>query len=162
MKLIKLAFISVLVIFLIATAFSLLIPSHVRISKAINLRAPGDSVLSLVRSTANWQRWHPAFQGENPARFRPIDIKTTSDSDSEVVMRLQQGGKEPVVNGWKLYSYEGIDSITLQWYMDFQLKWYPWKKFGSLFYENTYGLMMQQGLENIKNELQASRPEPRN
>jgi hypothetical protein len=35
--------------------------------------------------------------------------------------------------------------------MDFHLKWYPWKKFSSLFFENTYGVMMQEGLENMRN-----------
>jgi hypothetical protein len=37
--------------------------------------------------------------------------------------------------------------------MDFKLPWYPWQKFGSLFYENTYGQMMQNGLANSKNRL---------
>jgi hypothetical protein len=34
--------------------------------------------------------------------------------------------------------------------MDFQLGWYPWQKFSSLFYENTYGNMMQDGLARLK------------
>jgi hypothetical protein len=34
--------------------------------------------------------------------------------------------------------------------MDFDLKWYPWQKIGSLFYESNYGAMMEQGLHNIK------------
>jgi len=66
------------------------------------------------------------------------------------VMRLQQLGKPEVINGWKIYRYSNMDSLTLQWYMDFHLKWYPWKKFGSLFFENTYGVMMEQGLNNVK------------
>ena len=66
------------------------------------------------------------------------------------MMQLQQGNKDAVINGWKIYEYQGVDSLTLQWYMDFHLQWYPWKKFGSLFYENTYGVMMQEGLTNIK------------
>jgi hypothetical protein len=34
--------------------------------------------------------------------------------------------------------------------MDFKLKWYPWEKFKSLFYENFYGVQMEQGLSNLK------------
>jgi hypothetical protein len=34
--------------------------------------------------------------------------------------------------------------------MDFRLRWYPWQKFGSLLYEDTYGTMMQQGLQKLK------------
>ena len=79
-----------------------------------------------------------------------VHIVQRNQNDSEVVMRLQQTGKPGVINGWKIYEHLQVDSLTLQWYMDFHLKWYPWKKFGSLFYENTYGAMMEKGLENIK------------
>jgi hypothetical protein len=37
--------------------------------------------------------------------------------------------------------------------MDFQLAWYPWQKFSSLFYERTYGAMMERGLANFKKQL---------
>jgi hypothetical protein len=66
-----------------------------------------------------------------------------------VIFQLQQPHKKPVINGWKIY-HTAPDSLTLQWYMDFHLRWYPWEKLGSLFYENTYGVMMEQGLTNLK------------
>jgi hypothetical protein len=37
--------------------------------------------------------------------------------------------------------------------MDFRLSWYPWEKFSSLFYEKTYGTMMETGLLNFKKRL---------
>ena len=148
MRLIKLALLSVFFLFLIITAFSLLIPSHVRISKAINLYASKDSVFSLVNKE-RWPEWHPAYRRDS-AKFPEINIISQNVSDSEIVMHLQQGGKRVVVNGWKLYDYVSTDSITLQWYMDFNLRWYPWQKFASLFYENTYGKMMEEGLTNLK------------
>jgi hypothetical protein len=40
--------------------------------------------------------------------------------------------------------------------MDFHLKWYPWKKFSSLFFENRYGVLMEQGLSHIKKITQPS------
>lgn len=141
-------------LFLTATAISLFIPSHVRISKAINLHAAGAPVLALVADTTQWPQWHPAFIPNDSVRFPAITITKTAQSDSEVVMQLRQNGKTPVTNGWRLYSHAGSDSLTLQWYMDFHLKWYPWQKFGALFYENTYGTMMEQGLANIKRKLE--------
>jgi len=56
---------------------------------------------------------------------------------------------KPVISGFKTIRHPG-DSLTLQWYMDFKLKWYPWEKFRSLFYENIYGVQMEQGLHNLK------------
>lgn len=151
MRIIKLALISIVFLFLVVTAISLLIPSHVRVSKAINIWAEKDSVFALIADTNRWKQWHPAYiPGENRPQFSSIRIVGKTQNDSEIVMRLQQQGKPQVVNGWKVYHHDRTDSLTLQWYMDFHLKWYPWQKFGSLFYENTYGVMMEQGLDNIK------------
>jgi hypothetical protein len=150
-RLIKLFLISVFFLFLAVTGVSLLIPSHVTISKAINIRAEKDRIFALIRDRSQWPNWHPAFTPNNSAgKFDSIHIVSQHQNDSEIVMRLQQGNKEIVTNGWKVYSHTNTDSLTLQWYMKFDLKWYPWKKLGSLFYENTYGVMMQEGLENIK------------
>ena len=157
MRLIKLALLSIIFIFLLGTGISLLIPSHIRISKAINLVAPKDSIFALVVNRERWKEWHPAFM---PDRMRPgfpdIHMEITRHTADEVVMNLQQGNKEPVVNGWKIYEHASVDSLTLQWYMDFHLKWYPWKKFSSLFFENTYGVLMEQGLSHIKKITQPS------
>lgn len=151
MRAIKLALLSVVFLFLIVTAISLLIPSNIRISKAINIHWQKDSIFKLVGDTSNWKQWHPAFiAGASAPKFPTIQIVSRSQSDSEIVMHLQQPNKPKVINGWKIYTHQQVDSLTLQWYMDFHLQWYPWKKFGSLFFENTYGMMMEQGLENIK------------
>lgn len=151
MKAIKLVLLSIVFLFIVVTAISLLIPSHIRISKAINIQGQKDSILSLVGDTSKWKQWHPAFiSSGSTRRFPAIHINSIVRNDSEIVMRLQQANKPEVVNGWKIYGHRQVDSLTLQWYMDFYLKWYPWQKFGSLFYENNYGVMMEQGLDNIK------------
>lgn len=155
MRLIKLAFISMVFLFIVVTAISLLIPSHIRISKAINIYGEKDKIFALIGDTAKWKLWHPAFiANDSVPEFPAIHIVRKFQNDSEIVMHLQQAGKPRVINGWKIYQHNRVDSLALQWYMDFYLKWYPWKKFGSLFYENTYGVMMEQGLDNIKTQIQ--------
>jgi hypothetical protein len=150
-RLIKLAIISVVLLFAVVTTISLLIPSHIRISKAINIHADKKSIFALISDTSNWKRWHPAYiQNDSTPQFPTIHIVQKFQNDSQVIMHLQQAAKPEVINGWQVYENPKVDSLTLQWYMDFHLKWYPWKKFGSLFYENTYGVLMQQGLENIR------------
>jgi hypothetical protein len=147
----KLLLISLVVIFLIATGISLMIPSHISISKAINIHGQRDSILALIKDRGQWTRWHPAYiPNDSTPKFDSIHIVSMQQSDSEIVMFLQQSNKEVVTNGWRVYQHENVDSLTLQWYMKFNLKWYPWKKFGSLLYESTYGVMMQEGLTNVK------------
>lgn len=151
MRLIKLALISFVFLFLVVTAISLLIPSHIRISKATNIAPPKDSVLALIRDRDRWSQWHPAFMAVDASRnMPPTQIIPVSANDSELVFQWKQENRTPVINGWRIYEHASTDSLTLQWYMDFNLKWYPWQKFGSLIYENTYGVMMERGLTNIK------------
>lgn len=152
MRLIKLALLSFVFLFLVVTAISLMIPSNIRISKAVNIAPPRDSVLALIKNTERWPQWHPAFMKQDSFRsILSILITPITENDSEVVFRLQQPNRPAVVNGWKIYEHGPTDSLTLQWYMDFKLKWYPWQKFGSLLYEGSFGTMMEQGLTNLKN-----------
>ncbi len=146
MKIIKLALISFIIFFGIATAFSLMIPSHIRLSKAVNVKNAPDSVLSLIKDTSRWKEWWPAIG----AKANNIHIQQLRQNNSEVVLQLQQENRRPFTSGWQVHPLPSTDSLALQWYMDFNFSWYPWQKFSTLFYESTYGTMMQQGLGNIK------------
>ncbi|MGE5518784.1 MAG: hypothetical protein ACM3VS_02575 [Candidatus Dadabacteria bacterium] len=151
MKIIKLAFISIFVVFVIITAISLMFPSNVRISKATNLPNHKDSVFALVKNHANWEKWNPVYQDSAlKQQWEHLQITSIANTDSNYVLQLQQEGRKPVISGWQIYHYPSSDSLTLQWYMDFKLSWYPWEKFSSMLYEKTYGRMMEQGLTNIK------------
>ena len=68
-----------------------------------------------------------------------------------------KSSRRSILNGWKCISHAGSDSTTLQWYMDFHLRWYPWEKFASLLFEQSYGPKMEQGLGNLKKILEADR-----
>jgi hypothetical protein len=158
MRLIKLAIISFVFLFGIITLISLLIPSQIRISKAIDINTEGDNVLALVGDKEKWPLWHPAYeQGNDSAQKKWVQQtgwKKLVHNDSIVIVELQPEGKKPIVNGWQLYRHGNSAPMTLQWYMDFQLPWYPWQKFGSLFYEGTYGRMMEKGLNSLKEQAQ--------
>ncbi len=153
MRFIKLAIISFLFFFFLLTAISLFIPSRVRISKAVNIGATPAHILSYIGDTTSWTEWHPLYQQlKNQGRQQHVQTTALAKTDSTVIFRTQYNTQTPITNGWQVYQFPSADSITLQWYMDFDLKWYPWQKFGSLFYENTYGKIMQQGLENLRQQ----------
>ena len=163
MKLIKLAILSVVLLFAVVLAISLFIPSHVRISRAINLRPSADSVLGKINDLNKWKEWYPGFDTMN---IEPVSIKdnhlvsaklqkTTTvtimvDKKDEVLAEFRSGNKNPVIGAWKMLSYNQTDSLTLQWYFDFKIKWYPWEKFFSLAYDKMYGTQMETGLTNLK------------
>lgn len=128
-----------------------MIPSQIRISKAVNLPNRKTQILPLLTEQDQWAKWHPAFN--TPAgrdQVKAISFRRVSSTDSLVLWEMKAPGKPAVMNGFQLHTFPGADSMALQWYMDFNLPWYPWEKFGSLFYESTYGRMMQEGLTTIK------------
>jgi hypothetical protein len=150
-RLLKLAFISLVVLFIIVTAISLIIPSHIRLAKQITIRAEKDSIFFLVKNKDQWPRWHPSFlNGDHSEMLSRIKAQVLSEKDSVLQMQWLQKDKKPLNMGWQLFHTDNTPVATLQWYMDFDLKWYPWQKIGSLFYESNYGAMMEQGLHNIK------------
>jgi hypothetical protein len=151
MRIIKLGLISIVFIFLLLTLISLMFPSQIRISRATNLPNQRDSIFALLR---NEPLWHPAYLDSNTReQMQALDKTQVEQTDSSFIYSLQQSGRKKVINGWKLYGTPSSDSLTIQWYMDFQLSWYPWEKFSSLFYEKTYGAMMEAGLVNLKKRL---------
>ena len=148
MRIIKLGLISFFFIFLLLTLFSLLFPSQIRISRAANVPNQRDSIFALLK---NEQSWHPAYlDSASRQQMQSLSKTAVEETDSTLVYSLQQTGRKKVINAWVLYGTPASDSLTLQWYMDFNLSWYPWEKFSSLFYEKTYGAMMESGLNNLK------------
>ena len=180
MRLLKLFIISGTILFLVVTAISLLFPSDVRISKAINMAASAGTIISHISDPAKWKDWYPGL--DSARYFYPQDahrtlraergsgtvsgfimkdssrqfIKMIENKNDEVITEIQSGEKK-IISGWKTISYPHTDSTTLQWYMDFHLRWYPWEKFRSLLFEPTYGPRMEKGLNNIKKLVEANR-----
>lgn len=151
MRIIKLGLLSIVFLIVVVTLISLLFPSHIRLSKATNVPNEPQRILALLH---NDSLWHPAYQDTSSRKgFASIHQKVVEQTDSTFVVQLRQQGQKPVISGWQLYGTPASDSLTLQWYMDFQLGWLPWKKFSSLFYERTFGTMMENGLANVKQQL---------
>ena len=151
MRIIKLGILSFAFLFLLITLISFLFPSQIRLSRAANLPNEKAQIFSLLK---NEQAWHPAYRDSASAKtMNAMKRKIISQTDSTLIIQLRQEGRKPVVSGWQVYGTPRSDSLTLQWYMDFTLSWYPWEKFSSLFYEGTYGRMMERGLANLKEQM---------
>jgi hypothetical protein len=165
LRILKLALISFIILFLLITGISLFIPSHIRISKAINVKATKDAVIREISDAANWKNWYPGLDSTKPLYvngkmrgvvFNKSDaknlvyIKIYKESENEITAQYVNKNRRPVINGWKIISYPSSDSLTIQWYVDFHLRWYPWEKFRSLLFEKIYGSQMEQGLNNLK------------
>ncbi|MBI1341333.1 MAG: hypothetical protein GC171_00205 [Terrimonas sp.] len=160
MKFLKLLLISFVLLFVLVTTISLFIPSSVRISKAVNVVAKKDSLYQEVADIRRWPLWYPPMQDTavqtrweqdgNTVWLNGTKIVIDKRKTDEILASLSTQSGRKVISGWKFMEIQQADSLTVQWYMDFKLKWYPWEKFSSLFYESMYGVQMEKGLQNLK------------
>jgi hypothetical protein len=140
-RIIKLSIISVVVIFIILLLISLMIPSTVRTSRAINIEAPVNIIYPLLADTANWSKW-------NELKNDRIQVKPAR-SDSNLI-RTDWSYDNRTIHSF--YRIERLGDVTVvQWYFEFPLKWYPWEKFASITFEKQFGPPMETSLINLKN-----------
>jgi hypothetical protein len=161
-RVIKLAFISFLILFLIITIISLFIPSRVLVSRAMKMKAPKDEVMAQLSDPVKWKSWFP---GTESASFYLEDsivkglmiseqakryLKLTAVKGDGVEAEYAGVPQKKVVTGWNIIPEATSDSVSVQWYMEFSLRWYPWEKFASLVFEKQYGPTMEEGLTRLK------------
>jgi Polyketide cyclase / dehydrase and lipid transport len=166
MRIIKAAGIIILVFVLLLTGISLLLPSHTRVSRTINIQRPKDSVYAFVNNPQNWRYWYPAFtnnaeitakitySADGKALITPDGgITITGNTADEVQVSFRQ--RDNVLNGaFTILKIPNGDSSIVQWYFDEHAKWYPWEKFRSLLADKTIGPSMEEGLTNMKRFLE--------
>jgi hypothetical protein len=172
MKIFRLLFFSALFLFLLVTGISLFIPSEVRISRATNVLATPQQVWNEVDDMRTWSEWNPFFSDVAKDSILYTDsangkatamvvsgtsVKWKEVKADERIAIMQNGKQKSLINGWRIITHSGSDSTTMQWYMDFHLRWYPWEKFASLMFERSYGTRIEEGLNNLKKSVQAHR-----
>ena len=140
MRIIKLALISFIFFAVMITMISLFFPSHVRISKAIDINAQKDAVLMEVKEVSNWKHWYPGADSILPK----VSFNHVSDS----LIEFSQVPR--AMEAFRVIQTERPGTTTVQWYMDVHLRWYPWEKFSSIMLEKRYGPFMEKGLGSLK------------
>ncbi len=164
MRIVKLGIISIIVFSLLITAISLFFPSHIRISKAIDITTSKDSLMSRIADPTKWKSWYPGadtsayfvvygkIKGIITGNGQVLVIREINDS---AVLTINKGtSSRKGDSGWNIFPGSSPNSFTVQWFMDFRLRWYPWEKFSSLLLEKRYGPMMEGGLERLRTLLE--------
>ena len=161
MRFVKFFIICFGVFFLILLGFSWFIPSEVHVSRAINLAAHQSTVLNNINDFAQWKNWYDGFDhvvltNEKMEKNKLVSCAANGillnqivSNDSLVTVTMTKN-KRPIENSFKLIRYANVDSITLQNYMVFKFKWYPWEKLSSLFFDKNYGPIMEKNLVKLK------------
>jgi hypothetical protein len=159
MRILKLMLISAVVLFLILTAFASLLPSAVRISRAMDISALPDQVRKEITDLRNWQHWNEyvtalAQKTVTMNRITSDELTVTRiDTSAEMIQTSwQQKDGKSFPGNFRLIA--NGSQTTVQWYFEFHVKWYPWEKFGTIIYDKQLGPVMENSLRNLKQQVE--------
>jgi hypothetical protein len=154
MKLIRFAFISVVVIGGLITAISSLFPSTVITSRAVEVNATQAQIQKCVQDLSAWKGWMSDWKDQSVvidngmAKVGTQTIQMVSVSDSAVVLNWVATGQAPykVQIEW-LPLQEG--TYVIHWSFEQKVNWYPWEKFQTLLNEKVLGAKMEEELQHL-------------
>jgi hypothetical protein len=164
MRFIKLAFISAIVLFIVVTLISLLLPSKVLVSRAVDTSASPAKAKEKTFSLANWNEWmtdgsgtKAEIKGNNTAiNIAGTIITPSSVTDSTFTTRWK-GESNQLLSTIRIIKHGNAGTLTtIQWQMEQEVSWYPWEKFASITKDEIWGSSMEKSLETLKNLLEAS------
>ncbi|GGA87350.1 SRPBCC family protein [Puia dinghuensis] len=171
MRFVKFFIFFVVTFFLVLMALSLLVPAHLHISRVINVAKPRSSVTGVIGDLRTWDEWN-GFIRNTPLTHKQYSIpasgkgawlssdeltirETAVDTDGVALQWDLKGGKR-YVGGFDLLSVNR-DSLTIQWWFNFDFRWYPWEKLGVFVYDRKLGPIMEESLDSLKLFLEKSR-----
>lgn len=168
MRLIKLSVISVVVLFGLITAMSMLLPSQVVISRAIDINKPLDSVYNTVTDLTKWKGWMDNYEADStiisvPAigkgsfiKMGKVKVDITALDSTKMEASWRNGENRPLPGSFNFLPSTDHQMVTVQWQFTQKVKWYPWEKFASITSDKVLGPYMEKSLDNLKKLLEGS------
>ncbi len=163
MRLLKLAVISFIVLFLTVTGIGLLFPSEITVSRAVNINASPGMLHTFISNAANWELWMQ-HADNNSVQFlssqtegRGTSVKmgtgtiTIIKSVPDTIETTWQNENGKIQTSAFILVADSLKKITrVQWYFKQQLKWYPWERFGAMMNDKILGPSMDSSLNILK------------
>ena len=162
----KLIIASLIVFSLVILFLFALFPSDISVSRIVQIKSSKSRVSKKITDLREWKSWNEflfntSSQNNISKTQDTIDsshvkmvnvtvdlLKATPDT---VITRWQHDGKSFIGN---FIMTEMNNQVVLEWTLHFHLKWYPWEKLASMFYEKQLGPQMEKSLINLQKELE--------
>ena len=132
MKLIRLAVISLALLFIVASLIGALLPSTVLVSRAVNMNTTRDSVMPYIKDTRQWKVWIEGMQDSSVKIYSSTNahlgatiVNITQVSDSTVISSWIARSGNFQISTLRLIG-DSVQKVTVvQWQFEQKLKWYP-------------------------------------
>ena len=165
MRYLKLFLISVTVFLMLLFGMSIILPSSVVISRAVDISANKTEAYKKINSCIAWKTWITQL---NDSSLKNITATRIHSDKFEVTITALEPDR--VVSEW--IDHNGINqestmrvisspsipnATTVQWQYEEHISWYqPWEKFASLVGDQILGTMMETNLNNLKKILETN------
>lgn len=177
MRLIKLFIVGFTGLFIVMTLFSLIIPSHVKVSRMVIINSNSrDNILKQVSDLRNWKNWQPMFKSDS-VKINFIDTISQQKASCEIIYNnkkttltvnsvdstcvkfsLKSSGDNTIENQILISSIPQQNSTQVEWMAVTHLKWYPWEKFYGIFIDKLTGSGYENSLNSLKDFIESQKP----
>lgn len=157
MKLFRFFILSLVALFGIASFIGVLLPSKVLVSRAVDIKAPKDSIFPELNNVGKWKNWIDGLQQADPSFFSSskveiggtvIEIKQVTDSTVVSLWTGKNGDTQ--ISTIRVIANPFQNITVVQWQFEQRVKWYPWERLGSMMNDKILGTMMEKNLNNLR------------
>lgn len=171
MRFVKFFILGVVTLFGVSTGLSLLFPSHLRVSRVVNVAAPRAKVAAVIGDLRSWNEWNSFIRNTSltnkqysvPSAGKgawlssdQLSVRETAADTNGIAVQWDLKGGKRYAGGFDLLSVNA-DSLTVQWWFDLNFRWYPWEKLGVFVYDRKLGPVMEESLDSLKRFVEISR-----
>jgi len=155
MKYIKLIIISFVFLSVLVTGISLLFPSKVIASRAIEVNTSADKIAYFTSDLSHWNLWMSDWKQNkvelknNTAYIGTQTVRFLDKTDTKVNYEWIATGQNPylVTFEWTLLK---DSTYVIHWSFEQNVKWYPWEKFQTLLNDKLLGAKMEIELQHLQ------------
>jgi hypothetical protein len=150
---------SVVILFLFA-----LFPTDVSVTRRVLIRSSREQVYKKIDDMREWDSWNEFLVAAFDKKIYTL-VKTDSihihresvmvevvRATPDSVLTYWEHGKKSFTGNFVMTEMNG--QVMLEWTLYFHLRWYPWEKLASMFYERQLGPVMEKSLVNLQKELE--------
>ena len=162
----KLVIGSIVILSLIVLFLFALFPSTVSVTRMVQINSSEDKILNRISDLRTWKNWNEFVNSaatKNEIRSKPdsasVDYLRVSGNeisrsgvDRDHVYTIWTRGNR-MFTGQFIIDAKNGPSIVI-WTLNFDVKWYPWEKLASMFYDKQLGPLMEKSLVQLRNELE--------
>jgi hypothetical protein len=137
------------------TAISLLFPSTVIVSRAIEVKSTSEKIAFYAADLNQWSAWMSDWK-QNEVRLQNDTaligtqmIHFESKTDSSVNYQWIATGQAPYIVKIEWFPLEK-GNYVIHWTFEQHVSWYPWEKFQTLLNEKLLGGKMEMELQNLQ------------